>query len=440
MTPIGAPLRPIAIAFNMANAVANENPIGLVTSAMGASDAFSSMGGYDPGAVMDGASNAASAYDAGSFMDAASGGYDAGSWMDNPVLAGTGDDSFLGSAGLKAATEASPNAWSEMVGDTVQSFDQGLNSPLSQQGLGMLSDPSSVVPTGGFDTGAINGLDLPSGGSFAPGTTENVFNPSTDGYGMGDAISSTQQSSGGLEGISYPATTNYSSYIPDYGTIDDAQNALNKANDPSNFAGYGQTARGSVPAMDTLGSTNSMSSTLNTLLGSGNPKQLSPLGWGVKGLGALDSVLRGRQAQGIMERQFNAANNWTDPNRARGDQANQMWLQNYQNPMAGYNEFMTGAGREFTDQARAQAAKSGRRGAYLNSGKMQSDLASLWMKNQLNRGNALREGFSAGNNNYAATASMAPGYAAMVRNQNAPIFDVMGDYLKTNSLSSLYGE
>jgi hypothetical protein len=156
-----------------------------------------------------------------------------------------------------------------------------------------------------------------------------------------------------------------------------------------------------------------------------------------RGLSALFDMGSNKEAMGIMQRQFDAANNWTDPNRARGDQANQMWLQNFQDPKAGYNEFMTGAGREFTDQARAQAAKSGNR-KYMQ-GKLQSDLASLYMKNQFARGNALQQGFVGGQNNYAATASAAPGYASMVRNQYAPVGQAIRSIDRGFELADIFG-
>jgi hypothetical protein len=56
------------------------------------------------------------------------------------------------------------------------------------------------------------------------------------------------------------------------------------------------------------------------------------------------------------------------------------------------------------------------------------------MKNQLARGNALKEGFAAGNNNYSATASAAPGYANMVKNQFSPLGDLFGQWERYNQL------
>jgi hypothetical protein len=131
--------------------------------------------------------------------------------------------------------------------------------------------------------------------------------------------------------------------------------------------------------------------------------------------------------------------NANNPNRARGDYANQEWQRNFQDPRAGYNEFMTGAGREFTDQARAQAAKSGRRGAYLNSGKMQSDLASLFMKNQLARGDSLSRGFEGNINDNNARAAYDTAMMPMIRNQNAPLYQAGGNIGLQFALSNLFG-
>jgi hypothetical protein len=114
-------------------------------------------------------------------------------------------------------------------------------------------------------------------------------------------------------------------------------------------------------------------------------------------------------------------------------------MKTQQDPRYGYDSFMQGAGRDFTNQARAQAAKSGNRGGYLNSGRMNSDLASLWQKNQGQRAESLRGGFAGGQNNYAATASAAPGYAQMMRNANAPVFDVLGEISKNRSLVDMFG-
>jgi len=266
---------------------------------------------------------------------------------------------------------------------------------------------------GGGDVGSI--LDMVS-------SSANSFNPALNPTAAGNIESGLSYLSGGEPPL---PLNNYEAYTPDFGTMADAEYAANVGAGQEIPEGFGMEGIGSTPAMDTLGSTNRLQSYLNTIKGGGmnmwdalttpiggGQRKLfgapTPLGMAGRGLSALFDMGSNKEAMGIMQRQFDAANNWTDPNRARADEANRMWLQNFQDPKAGYDEFMTGAGREFTDQARAQAAKSGSRGRYLNSGKMQSDLASLFMKNQLSRGDSLSRGFANGQNNYAASASAAP--------------------------------
>jgi len=165
----------------------------------------------------------------------------------------------------------------------------------------------------------------------------------------------------------------------------------------------------------------------------------SPLSTIFRGLGALDSVNQNNKAMDMYKDQIARVQNQGDPNRARGNTANDLWTQNFQNPMAAFGEFMNGPGRAFTDQARAAAARSGRRGSYLNSGKMNSDLASLFLQNQNARGNALHQGFEAPVNNEAAVLqNMAP-LAQMERNKYSPLWQVGGDFLSGGGLEKLFG-
>lgn len=173
----------------------------------------------------------------------------------------------------------------------------------------------------------------------------------------------------------------------------------------------------------------------------GQQQGMTPLGAGITGLGAVDSYMKNQEAMKFMKNQMNQAQSWQDPNRARGDFANNAWQQNMQNSMYGYGDFMQGAGRQFTEQARAAAAKSGRRGGYLNSGRMNSDLASMYAGQQQQRAQTAAQGFVQGQNPYAATAQMTPAYTSMMRNQNAPIFDAIGNVAKSSkNLENLFGE
>lgn len=144
-----------------------------------------------------------------------------------------------------------------------------------------------------------------------------------------------------------------------------------------------------------------------------------------------------KDAIGANQGAIDRAVNWQDPNQPRGNEANRLWTENYTNPKAGYNEFMQGAGREFTDQARAAAAKSGKRGSYLNSGKMQSDLASLWMKNQFSRGDSLAKGFT-NPRNYAADALRdSLGLSDLYKQKGGSIGMAVGDLLGSSQAREL---
>ena len=168
-------------------------------------------------------------------------------------------------------------------------------------------------------------------------------------------------------------------------------------------------------------------------------KAPSPLEMLYKGGKGIMDYKSNQDAMSMYEDQLKKATNWTDPNRARGDAANAMWMQNFQNPMGAFSEFMNGPGRAFTDQARAQAARGGRRGSYLNSGKMNSDLMSLFLQNQNQRGNSLKEGFVPGFNNQAAAMQYMEPLAQMERNQYQPIGQAIDAIMRQFQLSDLFG-
>lgn len=166
----------------------------------------------------------------------------------------------------------------------------------------------------------------------------------------------------------------------------------------------------------------------------------TPLGMAGKGLSAIFDMKSNKDAMDFYKTQMDQMNGWTDPNRARGDQANAMWLQNYQNPTQAFNEFMMGTGRDLAEQQRRQAAQGGHRGNYLNTGKDKTDLLAAFMKQQLARGDSLRNGFANGTNNYASSAAMAPAMASMIRNQYAPIGQAVSSIDRGFSLSDIFGE
>ena len=167
-------------------------------------------------------------------------------------------------------------------------------------------------------------------------------------------------------------------------------------------------------------------------------KAPSPLEIGVRGLGALDSCNQGNKAQDMVGEQMNRMRGAEDSNAARGSFANSEWQKAQSDPMYGYDSFMQGAGRDFVNQARAAAAKSGSRGGYVNSGRMNSDLASLWQKNQSQRATSLAGGFA--NQPYSGSSSLTPGYASLIKNQNAPLFQGASGIMQGFKLADLFGE
>lgn len=279
--------------------------------------------------------------------------------------------------------------------------------------------PSSVT---NMDQGfrELSQLNNPSGWNSSP------LNPDVT------ALENTGSNAFVDHGIQSPITK---PYTPDYGTMADAEAAVN----------YGATGESFPLGMDTLGSTNKFSSLFNTVRGGGMGmndlaglfKKPTPLELGVRGLGSLDSWLQGKKAQDVMEEQMNRMRGAEDSNAARGSAANDMWLRTQQDPMYGYDSFMQGAGRDFTNNARAASAKSGSRGSYLNSGRMNSDLASLWQKNQTQRASSIAGGFS--NSPYSSSSSMTPGYANLIKNQNAPLFQGLSGAMQSFKLADLFG-
>lgn len=168
-------------------------------------------------------------------------------------------------------------------------------------------------------------------------------------------------------------------------------------------------------------------------------KAPSPLEMLYKGGKAFMDYRSNKDAMGMYEDQLNKVRSYQDPNRARGDFANKQWQQGISDPMAGYQDFMMGGGRQFIDQARAQAAKGGKRGSYINSGKMNSDLASLYMKNQIERQNMLKGGFASSPNNEETTMKYMGPLMDMERNKYAPFGQAIDSVMRGFQLSDLFG-
>jgi len=350
----------------------------------------------------------------------------------------------------------------------------------------------------GLDAGALGGIGAGIGGlglEGASGVISDIgslvgdiagFDPATMGYGMGDAISSVldpsmingldpsafmpdfsaingydmpyealsgtdfgspelfQPGSGTLEGIS-PEYTVPDSYSPldgvdPFETTDMVNKGWNRATGYGLDNMYGKNAFG-IP-QGTAQEIKNMYNFMTQPIGGQRPglfQAPSPLNTLFRGVGALDSMKQNREAMDYLKKaRAGIDGNANNPNRPRGDFANQQWMNGISDPMAGYQDFMMGGGRQFIDQARAQAAKGGKRGSYINSGKMNSDLASLYMKNQIDRQNMIKGGFEGNVDNTNARAAYDSAMLPMITNQNAPLFQMLGNTGMQYGLSELF--
>ena len=157
---------------------------------------------------------------------------------------------------------------------------------------------------------------------------------------------------------------------------------------------------------------------------------------GARGLAALYDMRQQGKAQDFLKSQINQSNQWSDQNAQRNQFAGNEWMKSQSDPMYGYDTFMRGAGGDFLAQARARAAQTGNRGSYLDSGRMNTDLANLWLKNQGQRSQSLAGGFSQGNP-YQGGNQLTAGYADMMRNKAAPLGQ-FANYASNFDLSKLW--
>jgi hypothetical protein len=175
----------------------------------------------------------------------------------------------------------------------------------------------------------------------------------------------------------------------------------------------------------------------------------SPLNIANKGLSAVFDYKANKDAMKMYEDQLDRVRGYQDPNRPRGDFANKEWMSTVSDPSARYNTWMNGAGGIMRDQLAAQAAKSGKRNSYLNSGALMRDMHRNSLADQdnyLRTIQGVQGGFAAGNNNEAEAARYMPGLAAMERNKYAPFGQAIGAISRgfeladmAPSLSRLFG-
>lgn len=335
-------------------------------------------------------------------------------------------------------------------GSMVSPFSGGIGSVggLGLEGLpGLVSDIGSWVgdaaAIGGADTGAFANIGEMINGFDPSAFTGSNFTPS-----LGDVTTSTFADTG-ASSLSNLAPEIMGPQEPFY--FDDWGKGTNALGEMTNGKGFRALQDIGANTLRDLGVPRETAANLSQGAGkmynfmtqspgkAGMFKAPSPLEMLYKGGKAFMDYRSNKEAMGMYEDQLDKVRNWNDPNRARGDFANKAWQENFQNPMAGYNDFMMGGGRDFIDQARAASAKNGRRGSYMNSGKMNSDLASMYMKQQLARGDSLTRGFERGvNSEENAMRYMAP-LMEMERNKYAPFGQAIDSVLRGFQLSDLFG-
>ena len=356
--------------------------------------------------------------------------------LDAGALGGIG--AGIGGLGLEGASGVISDIGS-LVGD-IAGFDP------ATMGYGMGDAISSVL-----DPSMINGLD--------PSAFMSDFS-AINGYDMPyEALSGTdfgapelfQPGSGALEGIS-PEIMGPPQVADMEGLfLDDFGGGTNAMGEFTNGKGMLSPQDRIATAMRSLGMERDLAANLtqggskmyNFMTQSpgkaGMFKAPSPLEMLYKGGKAFMDYRSNKDAMGMYDDQLNKVRSYQDPNRARGDFANKQWQQGISDPMAGYQDFMMGGGRQFIDQARAQAAKGGKRGSYINSGKMNSDLASMYMKSQLERQGMLKGGFASSPNNAENTMKYMAPMMDMERNKYAPFGQAIDSVMRGFQLSDLFG-
>lgn len=336
-------------------------------------------------------------------------------------------EGIFGSGGGEALAGESFGGIDSFLGDSSYwGAIDSINPNLAlETGSAALAAPSSV---------ANMSLGLQNLGQLSNGPTWNSSPWNPESTSLGDAT-----------------TTSLENTIEPKQFIDDAGRGTNAAGDMVNGSGQrawqdvsAESLRDMGMARDTAGSltqgASNMWDKLTTPMGgkqAGMFQKPTPLSMGVRALGSLDSWSQGKRAQEMLEEQMNRSRGMGDQNAARGTFANNEWMKTQSDPMYGYGSFMQGAGRDFVNNARAAASKSGNRGGYLNTGRMNSDLASLWQKNQTQRAQSLTGGFA--NDPYASSNSITPSYANLIKNQNAPLFQGLEGGMKAFQLADLFG-
>ena len=454
-------LQPVAIAYNSVKAIQSGNPLNIAMAGFGAYNAFSGAGGlggggYSPdnigsygnftGPMPESAFNFSSP--SGLEMSVGSG------WNTDPI---TGAESWGGSpvangaltTGLDGSTQlpdwAKSANFNNMPGfnptGEVGSTITGLNKSLGD--IGSSSNFGDFANSTGLKGNSTLGL-----GGMQSGDTFNVSSPTTDTASIGSTINESiapdnfgqtaQNTPSSLDGLNsgqgIKADGGIQGLQPQSYTYEN-KDFLTGRNGTGMNADVSELAPNFKQGLE-MNNLPDIWNKLNTPVGSTQGVQATPLGMGARGLAALYDMRQQGKAQDFLKSQINQSNQWSDQNAQRNQFAGNEWMKSQSDPMYGYDTFMRGAGGDFLAQARARAAQTGNRGSYLDSGRMNTDLANLWLKNQGQRSQSLAGGFSQGNP-YQGGNQLTAGYADMMRNKAAPLGQ-FANYASNFDLSKLW--
>lgn len=310
---------------------------------------------------------------------------------------------------------------------------------LGLEGLsGVVSDLGSVFgdasAIGGADASAFSNL-----GDVINGLDASAYNSANYTSGLEGSISPAMETgTNALSSISPeimgppPASEMEGLYLDDYGGGTNAQGEF------TNYKGNLSPVDRVATAMRQLGLERNTAANI----AQGGSKMWNgmtqPMGGGARGPSPLDALYKGgkafmdyrsnQQAMDMYKKQMDLATAGADPNRARGNTANNLWEQNFTDPSAGFANFMMGTGRDMQEQGSRQAASGGRRGSYIHSGRQQSDLLAAYMKNLDTHGNALAQGFERPSNTNAQILSSMQPLLSMKRNEYSPFGQAI-DYI-----------
>ncbi len=431
-------LRPVAIAYNIGNSVANGNVLGAIGGAFGAYNYASGLDGFgmDQG-VYDGPIDDWTSNATGGLGDIG------GGWLTDPT---TGMETWSGDAapgvdpsliqGADGSLEL-PSWTQSNVFDNMDNFNPNPTADLGKaiNSLNTVGDTASQGNFGSFNMGGLKGGVLP--GSTPDTAAFNTSSMALDTGNVGNTVTPTSNmdfTGDPSSSITTPGVIN----IEGMGTsVPETGQEYDWTKNSTGGTGTGQLqdwTKNSTGGSEYMQKEPSFWEKMNKPMKGPGGVQATPLGLAGRGLGALFDVKQGIGAEDMLKSQLERGNAWADQNAARGASANNMWMQSQQDPMYGYDAFMRGAGKTFMDQSRAVAAKNGNRSAALT--KLPTALADLWQKNQTQRSASIAGGFS-NSNPYSSTDQLATAAANQFKNRYSPISNFT-NYASNFNLSDLY--